>query len=50
MSKRVVWSIPVPEALDIAVESAVRSGTFISKSELVREACRKALIALSTPS
>ena len=37
------WNIPVPFVLDRAVEDAVKSGQFISKSDFVRCACRKEL-------
>ena len=41
------WNIPVPFVLDQAVEDAVKSGQFISKSDFVRCACRKELASTS---
>ena len=41
------WNIPVPFVLDQAVEDAVKSGQFISKSDFVRCACRKELASIS---
>jgi len=43
----VCWNIPVPLVLDQAVEDAVKSGQFISKSDFVRYACRKELASTS---
>lgn len=45
MSERnfITWCIPVPKALDRDVENAVKNGLFISKSDLVRTACRRTL-------
>ena len=43
----VSWNIPVPFVLDQAVEDAVKSGQFISKSDFVRYACRKELASIS---
>ena len=38
-----IWNIPVPKALDEAVEKAVREDCYISKSDLIREAVREVL-------
>lgn len=37
------WNIPVPRALDEAVEKAVEIDLHISKSDLVRDAVRRLL-------
>ncbi len=37
------WNIPVPKALDEAVEKAVKTDLYISKSDLVRDAVRRLL-------
>ncbi|MEM2440534.1 MAG: hypothetical protein QXK93_06975 [Candidatus Bathyarchaeia archaeon] len=37
------WNIPVPRALDEAVEKAVKIDLHISKSDLVRDAVRRLL-------
>ena len=37
------WNIPVPRALDQAVEEAVKRGMHVSKSDLVRDAVRRLL-------
>ncbi len=41
-----IWNIPAPKALDEAVKEAVMKGTHVSKSEFVRDACRKLLESL----
>jgi Arc/MetJ-type ribon-helix-helix transcriptional regulator len=46
MSRRkqlVYWNIPVPKALDKAVEDAVDYDSHVSKSDLIREAVREKL-------
>ena len=45
-----IWSIPAPKALDEAVKEAVMKGTHVSKSEFVRDACRKLLESLNNES
>jgi Arc/MetJ-type ribon-helix-helix transcriptional regulator len=40
------WNIPVPEALDVALELAVVEQTYSTKSDLVREAVRRRLVEL----
>ena len=37
------WNIPVPKALDEAVEKAVKTDMYVSKSDLVRDAVRRLL-------
>jgi len=37
------WNIPVPKALDQAVEEAVKRDMHVSKSDLVRDAVRRLL-------
>jgi len=37
------WNIPVPRALDQAVEEAVKRDMHVSKSDLVRDAVRRLL-------
>jgi Arc/MetJ-type ribon-helix-helix transcriptional regulator len=39
----VYWNIPVPKALDKAVEDAVCYDSHVSKSDLIREAVREKL-------
>lgn len=46
MVKHSDWHIPVSLVLDEAVESAVKNGQYISKSDLIREAVRSKLIKL----
>jgi Arc/MetJ-type ribon-helix-helix transcriptional regulator len=46
MKIRVNWNIPVPRALDIALETAVKEQAYSTKSDLVREAVRRRLIEL----
>jgi Arc/MetJ-type ribon-helix-helix transcriptional regulator len=46
MKSRVNWNIPVPKALDIALEFAVQEQMYSTKSDLVREAVRRRLIEL----
>ena len=41
------WNIPVQESLNEAVKEAVIKGTHVSKSEFVRDACRKLLESLN---
>jgi Arc/MetJ-type ribon-helix-helix transcriptional regulator len=43
------WNIPVPKALDEAVERAVKSDMHVSKSDLVRDAVRRLLLELGMP-
>lgn len=43
MSNRVNWNIPVPKALDEALEEAVRKDTHSTKSDFVRDAVRRRL-------
>jgi len=45
MSKRrfVNWNIPVSISLDQAVEQAVKEGSFLTKSELIRTSVRNQL-------
>jgi len=38
-----VWSIPVTQALDEAVERAVQQNAHVSKSDFVRDAVREKL-------
>jgi len=38
-----VWSIPVTQALDEAVEKAVQQNAHVSKSDFVRDAVREKL-------
>lgn len=40
------WCIPVPRALDKAVEDAVKSDYHITKSDLVRDAVREKLASM----
>ena len=42
------WNIPVPKLLDDALEEAVRSYSYSSKSELVRDAVRRMLVELGS--
>lgn len=37
------WCIPVPNALDVALEQAIARDSHISKSEFVRDAVRRKL-------
>jgi Arc/MetJ-type ribon-helix-helix transcriptional regulator len=37
------WCIPVPNALDVALEQAIAKDSHISKSEFVRDAVRRKL-------
>jgi len=39
----VYWNIPVTKALNSAVESAVKTTYYVSKSDLVRDAVRRLL-------
>lgn len=43
MSNRVNWNIPVPKALDDALEEAVRKDTHSTKSDFVRDCVRRRL-------
>jgi len=43
MSKKINWNIPVPRALDEALEQAVNSDSHASKSEFVRDCVRRKL-------
>ena len=43
------WNIPVPKALDEAVERAVKKDLHVSKSDLVRDAVRRLLLELGMP-
>ena len=44
MAKKLkVWSIPVTQALDEAVERAVQQNAHVSKSDFVRDAVREKL-------
>ena len=43
------WNIPVPKALDEAVERAVKSDMHVSKSDFVRDAVRRLLGQLGMP-
>ena len=44
MAKKLkVWSIPVTQALDEAVEKAVQQNAHVSKSDFVRDAVREKL-------
>jgi len=38
-----MWSIPVTQALDEAVEKAVRKNAHVSKSDFIRDAVREKL-------
>jgi len=42
-NEKIKWSIPVPKALDEAVELVVKKGTYASKSEFVRDAVKRLL-------
>jgi Arc/MetJ-type ribon-helix-helix transcriptional regulator len=46
MKTHVNWNIPVPKALDTALEVAVKEQVYSTKSDLVREAVRRRLIEL----
>ena len=46
MVKHSDWHIPVSLVLDEAVESAIKDGQYISKSDLIREAVRSKLVKL----
>jgi Arc/MetJ-type ribon-helix-helix transcriptional regulator len=46
MKTHVNWNIPVPKALDIALEVAVKEQMYSTKSDLVREAVRRKLIEM----
>ncbi|MEM0008343.1 MAG: ribbon-helix-helix domain-containing protein [Candidatus Bathyarchaeia archaeon] len=37
------WSIPVPKALDEALEEAIKKDTHASKSDFIRDAVRRRL-------
>ena len=41
--KLIYWNIPVTNALNMAVEKTIKRDTHVSKSEFVRDACRKLL-------
>jgi Arc/MetJ-type ribon-helix-helix transcriptional regulator len=44
MAKKLkMWSIPVTQALDEAVEKAVRKNAHVSKSDFIRDAVREKL-------
>jgi len=51
MSKRKLkfWNIPVTAHLDECVERAVQQGSFVSKSDFVREAVREKLEKIGEP-
>jgi Arc/MetJ-type ribon-helix-helix transcriptional regulator len=42
MSK-IKWSIPVPKALDEALEQAIKKDTHLTKADFVRDAVRRRL-------
>ncbi len=42
------WNVPVPKALDDAVEEAVRQDMHASKSDLIRDAVRQLLAAMGS--
>jgi Arc/MetJ-type ribon-helix-helix transcriptional regulator len=46
MKTHVNWNIPVPQALDTALEVAVKEQVYSTKSEIVREAVRRRLVEL----
>jgi Arc/MetJ-type ribon-helix-helix transcriptional regulator len=46
MKTHVNWNIPVPKALDTALEVAVKEQTYSTKSDLIREAVRRRLIEM----
>lgn len=48
MEKKIFWNIPVPKPLDEAVEEAVATDMYASKSEFVRDAVRKELERIQT--
>jgi Arc/MetJ-type ribon-helix-helix transcriptional regulator len=43
LKTHVNWNIPVPKALDVALEVAVKEQVYSTKCELVREAVRRRL-------
>jgi Arc/MetJ-type ribon-helix-helix transcriptional regulator len=43
MSNKINWNIPVPKALDEALEEAVEKDTHSTKSDFVRDAVRHKL-------
>ena len=43
MSNKINWNIPVPKALDDALEEAVEKDTHSTKSDFVRDAVRRRL-------
>jgi len=45
-SKQKLWQVQVPEALDELLEEAIERGTYVSKSDLIREAVREKLAKL----
>jgi len=51
MSKRKLkfWNIPITTHLDECVERAVQQGSFVSKSDFVREAVREKLEKIGEP-
>ena len=51
MNKRKLkfWNIPVTAHLDQCVERVVQEGSFVSKSDFVREAVREKLAKISAP-